>query len=121
MHLELLLHDPYDVSLLQRRGSAAEDRGAVRGQLEEVLLKVGSLVQDVDQRLAVHHQSSLLLLEEAGALKLVAETETTVVKILGEMLCYFHGKDFTFIPGWNNWLVQNNNFQELDWYFWKLS
>ena len=32
-------------------------------------------------------QSSLLLLEEAGALKLVAENETTVVKVFGMDHC----------------------------------
>jgi hypothetical protein len=32
----------------------------VRRQLQEVLLKVGALVEDVDQRLAVHHLGPIL-------------------------------------------------------------
>ena len=83
MHLELLLHDPDDVGLLQRRGSAAEDRGAVRRQLQEVLLKVGPLVEDVDEGLAVDDQRTFLLLQQAGSLELVAGMgEIVVIKCL---------------------------------------
>ena len=83
MHLQLLFHDPDNVSLLQRRGPTAEHRRAVRRQLQEVLLKVGPLVEDVDEGLAVDDQRTFLLLQQAGSLELVAGMgEIVVIKCL---------------------------------------
>ena len=83
MHLQLLFHDPDNVSLLQRRGPTPEHRRAVRRQLQEVLLKVGPLVEDVDEGLAVDDQRTFLLLQQAGSLELVAGMgEIVVIKCL---------------------------------------
>lgn len=83
MHLQLLFHDPDNVSLLQRRGPTSEHRRAVRRQLQEVLLKVGPLVEDVDEGLAVDDQRTFLLLQQAGSLELVAGMgEIVVIKCL---------------------------------------